>query len=367
MEISKNKHKSLEDVLKSTELYKKNTIQLATFLLNKNQATFGININKVKSFRMIKDINISISETDKSIIVGMCLVENEMYPVVCLERWLINDYKFKIEDYTILILTEFNGKFISFLAKELLGIKNKLYSELEESNILKDKITYVTKIDVENFDYSRKIEKYQKYLKKLENRRNKKYLYKDIERLNIKRAKEQKKLSELHSLNIESKRNSQTICLVLDIETLLYELLPEQIQKIENDISNMTATTFTKKVFVAEDSKVAISILKDIFIKTGVEYSFFTNGKELCDYIQILNENEKNNIGLIITDLEMPIMDGFGVLKFLNEIRFKGKIAVNTSMSNDGVLQKVKSLDADYFIQKTIPTKINEILKDSCQ
>jgi len=63
------------------------------------------------------------------------------------------------------------------------------------------------------------------------------------------------------------------------------------------------------------------------------------------------------NVGMVITDLEMPRRDGYQVIKHIRESRNLSDIpiVVNTSMSNEGVQKKVMEMGAVGFIPKTDP------------
>lgn len=354
---------SIENVLNSVEKYKENIIQLATFTLNNSETVYGININKVKSFVKVSDIDISINKTEENnFVVGFCMAYGDMYPLVCLENWLKNDFVFNKDLYSVVILTEFNGKLMAFLTKEILKIENKSFSELEKSSTLTNKVSFLTKIEMEEENNEVKYERYKQRLDRRERKRKRRYRNTSSQRLDEKRNKELSKLNELEKIkNIHS--HNTNICLVLDIESLLSDASPESNRKLQEEIKTINKKSFSKRVLIAEDSRIAQKILTDILNSIGVDFTIFENGKELIEYYR---NNDISNVGLVLTDLEMPVMDGFQVLQCLNELKCKSKIAVNSSMSNNGVSLKAKSLNADYFIEKTQPKEIEQIIIDTC-
>jgi two-component system chemotaxis response regulator CheV len=91
--------------------------------------------------------------------------------------------------------------------------------------------------------------------------------------------------------------------------------------------------------------------------KTNIEHRMFNNGKEIIECLKSLDEEGINDIGVIITDLEMPYVDGYQVLSYIkNSPQFKHiPVFVNTSMSNEGVITKVEELGAVGFVAKTNP------------
>lgn len=70
-----------------------------------------------------------------------------------------------------------------------------------------------------------------------------------------------------------------------------------------------------KQLLIAEDSAVLRQLLYDTLVAAGYErLKVFTNGEEAWEYLKNLSEEEKEasieHLQLIITDIEMPQMDG---------------------------------------------------------
>jgi two-component system chemotaxis response regulator CheV len=150
---------------------------------------------------------------------------------------------------------------------------------------------------------------------------------------------------------------------IVDIEKMVSEVFPFLEEEVRATVLDTVDVDASKFLLVAEDSVVATKILKDVLNKLGVSYRFFDNGKKLLDFAET-NESEMQRCGLIITDLEMPEVSGFEVIK-----RIKGKpayekipIAVNSSMSGDSNRNMALSLGADHFMQKTSPTEVSELV-----
>ena len=81
----------------------------------------------------------------------------------------------------------------------------------------------------------------------------------------------------------------------------------------------------------------------------------FDNGKKLVDFINELDEAQIEKIPAIITDIEMPEMSGFTVVKLLktNAQTRNIPIIVNSSMTGDNNKREAEVLGADGFIDKT--------------
>jgi two-component system chemotaxis response regulator CheV len=154
-----------------------------------------------------------------------------------------------------------------------------------------------------------------------------------------------------------------TLVQIVDIEKMVSEVFPFIDEEIRNVALQATDVDSSKFLLVAEDSVVATKILKDVLNKLGVTSRFFENGKKLLDFVDS-SEDEMGRCGLIITDLEMPEVSGFEVIKKIKSKPGMEKIpiAVNSSMSGDSNRNMALSLGADHFMAKTSPTEIAELV-----
>ena len=119
---------------------------------------------------------------------------------------------------------------------------------------------------------------------------------------------------------------SDRIVLLLDFETIIAEINPEINAKLT---TVEEATTDTKQlrsdvhVVVAEDS----AMLRDLLVTTLHDsgYRFvrdFGNGQDAWDYLRGLAAKDgpiDNHVGVIVSDVEMPKMDGHRLLKLVRE------------------------------------------------
>ncbi|WP_192347204.1 response regulator transcription factor [Algoriphagus sp. Y33] len=72
----------------------------------------------------------------------------------------------------------------------------------------------------------------------------------------------------------------------------------------------------------------------------------FPNGRELCDYIA------ENQVDVVLTDLNMPIMDGFGVLDHCKKKHPQVKVVVLSMYDEEKIYKKCIGQKADAFILK---------------
>lgn len=157
------------------------------------------------------------------------------------------------------------------------------------------------------------------------------------------------------------------ICLVLDYERLLSEVIPEALVDTSNsyqlDETSIPQRLRKGTILIAEDSRTAQKALTKIFEKVGIPMKLFGNGRLLLDYIDKL-PNPAQSIPAIVTDLEMPEVSGFKVVMTLkaNDLTKNIPVIVNSSMTGTSNKRDAEKLGADGFIDKTKSDKIIPLL-----
>lgn len=98
----------------------------------------------------------------------------------------------------------------------------------------------------------------------------------------------------------------------------------------------------------------------------------FTNGEiDVCadfsDAISALNYIKENAVDVIVTDIVLPNIDGYGFLESLNklELNNKPKVLILSALSNDNFINKALNYGADYFMVK--PFDFNVLKSRICE
>lgn len=144
---------------------------------------------------------------------------------------------------------------------------------------------------------------------------------------------------------------------VLDFEKIVAEIAPEtSIQMSEIDqLGHRDRSDAT--ILVAEDSILLSKMIEEALHKSGyVHTKMFPNGQELWDYLDGLRSNKyfDQYVSLVITDIEMPQMDGHHLTKRIKDDRDFGKIPVVifSSLISEEMRIKGKELGADEQLSK---------------
>jgi two-component system chemotaxis response regulator CheV len=148
------------------------------------------------------------------------------------------------------------------------------------------------------------------------------------------------------------------ITLMLDFEKILADLDPSLALKE----SRATKGLEGKKLVVAEDSTFLLKIVNESLLKAGATVEKFGNGKDALDFLQ---NNSTDEIHCVITDIEMPIMDGLTLTKQIkSDSRLKGiPVILFSSIANENLKHKGLSVGADAQITKPEIDKLMELVK----
>jgi len=115
------------------------------------------------------------------------------------------------------------------------------------------------------------------------------------------------------------------------------------------------------RILYAEDDKSIIEFVKILFKKNNItNVTYVSNGQEALDIYK------ENKFDLVMTDMIMPIMDGFELIKEIKKINKYQIFVMVTGLDNKEDLIQAIELRVQYFIEKPIqPKKFTKILTES--
>ncbi len=146
------------------------------------------------------------------------------------------------------------------------------------------------------------------------------------------------------------------LIVILDFERIVSDISPEtglkvsDIEGLEGRIRN------TSHIVIAEDSPLLITLISDSLKKAGyANLTLCTNGQIAWDYLLNAKKNsEELDVKCVITDIEMPLMDGHRLTKLIksdDELK-KIPVVIFSSLINDQMRAKGESLGADVQLSK---------------
>jgi two-component system chemotaxis response regulator CheY len=106
----------------------------------------------------------------------------------------------------------------------------------------------------------------------------------------------------------------------------------------------------TMKIIIADDSRVMRNIIENAIKPLGLATIHASNGQEVMDNL----ENQKEEIGLILLDWNMPVMNGLEVLEEIrkNNLYTHIPVLIISTESEDDKVSKALAAGAQGYISK---------------
>lgn len=101
------------------------------------------------------------------------------------------------------------------------------------------------------------------------------------------------------------------------------------------------------KLLFVEDEEDLVEIITDTLSKLDVDFLTATNGKEALDLIE-----EHKDIDIIITDINMPVMNGIDMVIELKNRGNNTSIVVMSAHTEKDYIEKAKMLGIDDYLFK---------------
>ena len=147
------------------------------------------------------------------------------------------------------------------------------------------------------------------------------------------------------------------LIIILDFEKIITDISPETgLKTAEVDALGVRQKNDVP-ILIAEDSALLNKLIVDSLKKAGYQNLIHTeNGQEAWDYLCELKKNNGVEYGAkcLITDIEMPQMDGHHLIKKIRETEGLKQIpiVIFSSLINDDMKRKGDLLGADAQISK---------------
>ncbi|CAM3945088.1 chemotaxis protein CheV [Aeromonas sp. MR19] len=291
----------LDSVNQRTQLVGQNRLELLLFRLNGRQR-FGINVFKVRE--VLQCPPLTVMPKLNSCIRGVAHIRGQTISVIDLSMAM---GKRPIEDLTkcFIIISEYNRSIQGFLVHSVERIINMNWESILPPPKGAGRINYMTAV------------------------------------------------TEVDGELVE----------ILDVERILNEISPVSTEVSKELVeASVDHPTLGRPVLVADDSSVARKQVQRALEAIGVQCVLAKDGREALNMLLEMAKNGpiKDQIALVISDIEMPEMDGY---TFTAEIRNNPNlkdlhVILHTSLSgvfNQAMVQKV---GANNFIAKFQPDEL---------
>ncbi len=160
---------------------------------------------------------------------------------------------------------------------------------------------------------------------------------------------------------------------VLDVEQILKTVMPTTNEEINREaVGPEVQLPVGTQILVADDSAVARSVIELGLKAMGVSYIMTKSGKEAWDQLQLIaretaaqGKNVRDRIAMVLTDLEMPEMDGFTLTRNIKgDARFAGiPVVIHSSLTGTTNENHVKGVGADAYVAKFNPREFASTIR----
>lgn len=161
------------------------------------------------------------------------------------------------------------------------------------------------------------------------------------------------------------KLNNEMI-LLLDFEKIVVEINPESGINVQQVQKLGKRERSDKRIVVAEDSPLLRKLLHDTLSEAGFQnVDFFENGQDALHYLENLvteGKNIEDHVQIMVTDIEMPQMDGHHLTKRIKTHKELSKLPVIifSSLITDDLRHKGQMVGADAQVSKP---EIGDLIK----
>lgn len=167
-----------------------------------------------------------------------------------------------------------------------------------------------------------------------------------------------------------SELNDKRLMMLLDVEKVLSELSDVEVDNDFNLVEPLSVRP-DKKIFFVDDSSAARKQIARTLEKMGLKHLHCENGKtawlqldKLARDAEIQGRKLMQSISAILTDIEMPELDGYELAKKVkSDSRFEGiPIILHSSLTSQANINVGLSTGADDYIGKFEPQELARVI-----
>lgn len=274
-----------------------NELELMEFTISGE--LFGINVAKVREIMMAQEVK--MMPNAHPVVEGVFKPRTEIITVIDLGKYL-SIPKISSNNRDMFILTHFNNLNFAFHVESVVGIDRISWSEIKKP----DRVIYGGDEGV-----ATGITEYKKRL-----------------------------------------------ITILDFEKIVAEISPESSIQAEDIVQLGKREVHEKTILIAEDSTLLAKMIVECLHKAGYTNIVKTdNGQEAWNYLEEAKASGdpiKEHVALIVSDIEMPLMDGHRLTKLVktDDVLKEIPLILFSSLISEEMRLKGKQLGADEQITK---------------
>lgn len=284
-------------------------LEVIEFIANGNH--YAINVVKVKEVIEMPENGVTKLPESKKEIAGLILCRNEILTIIDLKYILTRE---SMPLGSKVIVCEFNKVKVAFNIDDIIGVHRIKWEEIRKPENIVDSSLIVGNILID-----------------------------------------------------------KNLLIMLDFEKIVTDICP-RVGISENRLVDVEYKDRSGiKLILADDSPLIRRLLKDTLEKAGFKnLRFFDDGKKALEYLQALKKDKGEkfieDVQMLITDIEMPQLDGLTLTRKIKEdpILLNLPVVVFSSLVTSELKHKAKSVGADAQLSKPeiedLISKVDELL-----
>lgn len=296
----------MDSVNQRTQLVGQNRLELLLFRL-RGQQVYGINVFKVKE--VLQCPKMSSIPSSRPVVRGVAHIRGETIPIIDLSMAIgLPGISEEALATSFVIITEYNRKTQGFLVSGVERIMNMNWEEILPPPKGSGKDVYLTSVT----------------------------------------------------------RIDDKLVEIIDVEKILSEVSPLR-EEVNEEIRSRSAERIQVHlpVLVVDDSSVARRQISRCLGAIGMEVVTRNDGQEAYRYLKEITEDgsrAQDHLSLVISDVEMPEMDGYTLVTKCKEDPALNGLFIMLHTSLSGVFNKamVQKVGADDFMAKFSPDELAE-------
>ncbi len=280
----------------------KNFAEDGTELEEPYRGYYGVNVAKVLEIIRMPKVT-ELPEVQHPCVLGAFNLRSQIIPLVDLTMWLGKVHA-DIEEDPKTIVTEFNSVTTAFMVSGVNRIHRISWEEVEAPSAYVSKVSNYTVIGVVRLE--------------------------------------------------------ERIVFLLDLEKIVANLNPALTLRLD-DLGDDIDLSHKYKALIADDSALIREMLRDLLEKANFEVEVTEHGAAAWERLQLLKQRAEEEgrplnefVNVVVSDIEMPMMDGHNLTKRIKEDPVLSKLPVLlfSSLITDKLRHKGEAVGADDQISK---------------
>jgi len=258
---------------------------------------YAINVIKVREILQVDKVS-SVPNSPEAI-SGITLVRGEVVSVIDL-KYVLEGTHMEDTNKKMTLLCEFNQLKVAFLVDEVMGIHRVRWDQLQKPDEILDASLVIGNINLDSL-----------------------------------------------------------IFMLLDFEKIVMDISPSSGINLDRIKDVVQRDRHGIKLVLADDSPMIRQVLKDTLEASGfTDMRFFDDGKQVWDYLSGLADSKEerfsDDVQMLITDIEMPQMDGHALTKKVKDHKLLKNlpVVIFSSLISGDLRHKGEAVGADAQLSK---------------